>query len=325
MSEVVNCIAYSGGHRIGPIDIEEISDVIQRPDHFVWVGLHEPGEEMLRKMQLEFCLHDLAVEDAHMAHQRPKIERYGDSLFVVLRTVTLHPETAQLEFGETHLFLGEKYLLSVRHGSNVNHLAVRARCEANPAMLKFGPAYALYSLMDFVVDNYFPVVHALEAEVDKLEEVIFEETLNRDTTSRIYELKSKLMDLKRAVAPLVDVCNQLMRFDFTGIPEGIRPYFRDVYDHTLRINESVEALRELLTSALEANLAMMSVAQNEVTKRLAAWAAIIAVPTMVAGIYGMNFQYMPELHWKYGYAVLLAVLVLACTGLYWKFKRSGWL
>ena len=325
MSEVVNCIAYSGGRRVGPVTIEDISEVVKLEGHFIWIGLHEPSEELLKEVQLEFGLHDLAIEDAHMAHQRPKLERYGNSLFVVLRTVTINTTTNDLEFGETHLFVGERYLVTVRHGSNVNHLSVRARCESNPQLLQYGPGFAMYALMDFVVDQYFPVTRHLEAEVEKLEEIIFQETLDRQTTSKIYDLKWKLMEVKRAVAPLVDVCNQLMRFDFEFVPDAVRPYFRDVYDHTIRINEMVDSLRELLTSALEANLAMVSVAQNEVTKRLAAWAAIIAVPTMIAGVYGMNFEHMPEVKWQYGYPAIMGIMVGACVSLYFFFKKSGWL
>jgi magnesium transporter len=216
-------------------------------------------------------------------------------------------------------------VVSVRHGSLKSHIGLRARCEAAPQLLSKGPGFVLYALMDFIVDQYLPIVEALEEQLEKLEEEIFGEHFNRETTSRIYQLKRDLLALKRAVSPLVDVCNRLMRFDLKLIPEDTRPYFRDVYDHVVRINEMIDNLRELLTTALEANLSLISVSQTEHTKRLAAWAAIIAVPTMIAGVYGMNFDTMPELHWTFGYPLIMGIMVAACVGLYVGFRRSGWL
>jgi magnesium transporter len=324
-SSVVNCAAYSAGRKLGEVPLDDISEVCKLGDRFVWIGLHEPSEELLKKVQDEFGLHDLAIEDAHRAHQRPKVERYGESLFIVLRTVEWEPSTREPRFGETHLFVGPQYIVSVRHGSSLTHRDVRARCEANPGLLSQGPGFALYALTDFVVDQYFPVTNALEDELDSLETAVFKETFDRETTQGIYHLKRRLLEVKHAIGPMADVCNQLMRFDQAVIPEATRPYFRDVYDHVIRINEIVDTLRELLTAALEAHLSMVSVAQNDVTKQLAAWAAIIAVPTMVAGIYGMNFQHMPELHWPWGYPLVMAVLAALCAGLYWRFKRAGWL
>jgi magnesium transporter len=301
VSAVVNCAAYAKGRRVADVDIGEIREVLQQPDRFVWVGLHEPDEELLRKVQQEFGLHDLAIEDAHRAHQRPKLERYGDPLFIVLPTAQMNRARRHTDFGETHLFVGARHLVSVRHGASLPYTEVRARCEATPLLLDRGPGFALYALMDFVVDQYFPVVDALQDELDELEEEILNETMTRATTRRIYLLRRELLELKRAVSPLVDICNRLMRADVEVIPEDTRPYFRDIYDHAVRINEIVDALRELLTTALEASLSLMSLTQNESMKRLTAWAAIIAVPTMVAGIYGMNFEFMPELKWRFGY------------------------
>jgi magnesium transporter len=278
------------------------------------VAAEDPGE---------FGLHELAVEDAHNAHQRPKLEEYGDSLFVVLRTAQLRDGT--LEFGETHIFVGPRYVVTVRHGASLSYADVRARCERTPHLLKKGPGFVLYALMDFVVDHYFPIVDAYEERLGALEEQLFGDGMSRDTTARIYELKRDLVALKRAVSPLIDVCNRLVRYDVGLIPEDTRLYFRDVYDHVVRINESLDNLRELLTTALEANLSLVSVRQNEVMKRLAAWAAILAVPTAIAGIYGMNFEFMPELHWRYGYAATMAVIVGTCAFLYAWFKRAGWL
>jgi magnesium transporter len=230
------------------------------------------------------------------------------------------------QFGETHLFVGARYVVSVRHGASLSYADLRARCESTPHLLRKGPGFVLYAIMDFVVDQCFPIVDALEEKLEGLEEEIFGGgTFDRGTTQRIYDLKRDLMALKRAAAPLVEMCNRLVRFDTTLIPDDTRPYFRDVYDHVIRINESVDSLRELLTTALEANLSLISVQQNDVTKKLAAWAAILAVPTMIAGIYGMNFDVMPELHWRYGYLVIVFLMVATCSLLFWQFKRTEWL
>ena len=320
---VVNCAAYADGRRVADVAVDDISDLLKQPDRFLWVGLHEPTEALLKQIQGEFGLHDLAVEDALRAHQRPKLEEYGDCLFLVLRTAQRVDDAVQ--FGETHVFAGPRYVVSVRHGPSLSYAAVRARCESTPGLLRRGPGFVLYALMDFVVDNYFPIVDALEDGLERLEEEIFHETFDRRTTQRIYDFKRDLVGLKRAVAPLMELCNRLVRFDNAVVPEDTRVYFRDVYDHVLRINETVDNMRELLTTALEANLSLVSVAQNEVTKQLAAWAAILGVPTAIAGIYGMNFEVMPELHWRYGYAAVWTVMIATCTGLYTGFKRAGWL
>jgi magnesium transporter len=322
---VIDCAAYAGGWRQSDFEIDDISEVLKHDDRFIWIGLFEPSEPLLRKVQEEFGLHDLAIEDAHAAHQRPKIERYLDSLFVVLRTARTVGDDRRLEFGETHIFVGARYIVTVRHGSLRSHVGLRARCESIPDQLSQGPGFVLYALMDFVVDQYFPIVEALEEELEEIEEQIFGAKYSRQTTSRIYSLKRDLLALKRAVSPLVDVCNRLVRFEDELIPAETRPYFRDVYDHVVRINDNIDTVRELLGTALEANLSLVSVSQNEDTKRLAAWAAIIAIPTMLAGIYGMNFDQMPELRWWYGYPVVLGVMVACCVTLYIGFKRSHWL
>ena len=325
MKGLINSVAYADGRRIGEVAIADISDVLREPGRFVWVGLHEPEAEMLAEIQQEFSLHDLAVEDAAHAHQRPKLERYGNSIFVVLRTVHIDQATGGIDYGETHIFVGANYVVSVRHGGSLPYGDVRTRCEATPDLLIKGPGFVLYALMDFIVDQYFPLVDRFEDKLGELEDDIFRQTLTRETTERIYQLKRDLLEVKRAVAPLVDICNRLVRTDVTLIPDDARVYFRDVYDHTIRINEMIDTVRELLTTALEANLSLISVAQNEAMKRLAGWAAIIAVPTMIAGIYGMNFKFMPELEWPFGYPVTMIVMVGACAFLYYKFKRSGWL
>jgi magnesium transporter len=322
---VINCASYAQGVRVVNVAIADISEELKHEDRFVWVGLFEPDEQLLREIQEEFGLHDLAIEDAHTAHQRPKLEQYGDSLFVVLRTAHLAGEPQHVEFGETHVFVGPRYVVSVRHGSLKSHVGLRARCEASQHLLAKGPGFVLYALMDFMVDQYCPILEELEEKVVELEEVVLDEKFIQQTTSRIYHLKRELLSIKRAVSPLVDISSRLMRFGLNLIPEDTKPYFRDVYDHAMRINEMADTLREVLATALDANLSVISVSQNKDTKRLAAWAAIIAAPTAIAGIYGMNFQFMPELGWRYGYEEILVGMAVLCCGLWVGFKRSGWL
>jgi magnesium transporter len=331
MRMVVNCAAYQDGRRVADIDIEHDAgsglDLGLRGDgapgeRFVWLGLHEPSEDLLRKVQGRFGLHDLAIEDAHRAHQRPKLEVYGDSLFVVLRTAQL--QGSKIQFGETHIFAGRGYVVTVRHGPSLSYADVRARCEQAPALLRLGESFVLYSLMDFVVDNYFPTIDALEAEVDALELEVFEQASGREDIGRIYELRRELLMLRRTVAPLLDVCDRLVRFDVPLVETDMRPYFRDVRDHVIRVHERIDDLRELLTSTMETNLLLASVRQNDVMKKLAGWAAILAVPTAVFGLYGMNFEAMPEVRSPYGYPAVLAVVAALCAYLYYRFRRAGW-
>lgn len=323
MGEVVNSVVYADGRKIADIAVENISEAIKVEGQFVWIGLREPDAAQLKIMQEEFGLHELAIEDALRAHQRPKLEEYGESLFVVLRTA--HFAEGKLALGETHIFVGPNYVLSIRHGPSLPYNEVRARCESTPQLLRKGPGFVLYALMDFIVDHYFPVVDQLEDALEGIEESVFTGRFSRATTERIYGLKRDLVDLKRAVAPLIEVCNRLVRFDVQLISEDVRLYFRDVYDHVIRVNETLDNLRELLTTALEANLSLISVTQNEVMKKLAGWAAILAVPTMIAGVYGMNFEFMPEIRWAYGYPTVMAGMLALCGTLYWRFKRAGWL
>jgi magnesium transporter len=322
---VVNCAAYTEGRRVATIPIEDISEHLADPNGFVWIGLYEPDENMLKQIQEEFQLHDLAIEDAHRAHQRPKLETYGDSLFIVVRTAQINSDSGHIDFGETHFFVGKNFILSIRHGSSRPYSDVRARCETAPQLLRKGPGFALYAVMDSIVDGYFPVIQGLEQELESLEERIFDEKPSREMTRQIYDLKRRLVDVKRAISPLIDICTRLMRFDLPLIPEDTRPYFRDVYDHVVRINEMVDSSREILATALEANFSLISISENEIQKRFAGWAAILAVPTMIAGIYGMNFRFMPELDWYYGYPVILSLTVIICVLMYGGFKRAGWL
>lgn len=322
---VIDCAAYANGQRAGDLTIDQLRSAVETPGRFVWLGLYEPDHALLRRVQAQLGLHDLAIEDAVDAHQRPKLELYQNSLFVVLRTAQRASGSQRLEFGETHAFVGPNYIVTVRHGSLRSHVGVRHRCESTPQLLANGPAYVLYAVMDFVVDQFLPIVQQIEEDVQDLEEAVLGESADTGATARIYRLKRDLVALRRAVSPLVDVCNRLMRFDMPHIPDETKPYFRDVYDHVVRVNESIDAQRELLSTALEAHLSVVSVAQNEHMKRITAWAAMIAVPTMIAGIYGMNFANMPELTWDYGYYVSLGAMAAACLALFWGFRRSGWL
>jgi magnesium transporter len=324
MQEIINCVAYAQGKRVAQVDLNNVKNHLTNHDEFVWIGLHEPSEAVLSQVQKEFQLHELAVEDAHMAHQRPKVEQYADSIFVVLRTAQIN-EAKHIEFGETHFFVGNNFIVVVRHGSNVPYTEVRTRCEAAPDLLQKGQGFVLYAVMDFIVDRYFPVVHEMELELENIEARIFKEKPSRETTERIYDLKRELLDIKRAISPLVDVCNRLMRFDMGCISPETRPYFRDVYDHVVRINEMVDSTRELLNSAMEANFSLISINQSDVSKKFAGWAAIIAVPTMIAGFYGMNFKFMPELSWHYGYYLVIFATISICVTMYFLFRRSGWL
>lgn len=321
---VVNCVAYaSSGRRMYDMTLDQISDVLSEPDAFIWLGLHEPDESMLLKIQEEFGLHDLAIEDAQHAHQRPKIEVYDDTLFIVVHTSQF--VEGKVQFGETHIFLGRRFLITIRHGASLSYARARASCEQTPEMLALGPSFGLYAVLDFIVDNYFPIVSSFETELRELEMRIFDERFDRDTIERLYQLKRELVTLRLAVTPMHDILNQLKRF-FPGlIHEEVRVYFRDVFDHAVRMSEATSTLGEMISAALQVNLAMVSVGQNEVTKRLAGWAAILAIPTTVGAIYGMNFDYMPELHWHYGYYFAVSLIVLMCGGLYVRLKKAGWL
>ena len=321
---VVNCVAYSfKGERVASVTIEDISEVLKEPDKFVWVGLFEPDESLLEKLQEEFGLHDLAIEDAHAAHQRPKVEAYGNSLFLVAQTA--HVINGRIEFGETHVFLGRNFIVVVRHGASLSYAPARRACEQDPEMLAMGPSFCLYAVLDFIVDNYMPIVSSFREQLHDLEDDIFGDTYNRDTIRSLYNLKKDLVTLQLAVAPLQDVLSQLMRLYPGTIHDKTRPYFRDVYDHAARIGQSTDAMREMLTAAISVNLAEVSVAQNDVVKRLAGWAALLAVPTLLTGWYGMNFHEMPELSEPHAYPVMLVVVVGICGALYWRLKRSKWL
>lgn len=326
MSIVVNCVLYdrATGKRVRNLTLDEIPSVLEATDEtFVWIGLHEPDEVMMLKVQAAFDLHELAVEDAHRAHQRPKLERYGNSIFVTMHTARM--EGDDIKFGETHAFLGPRYLVTIRHGASASYATVRTRYEQNPSLVRMGPGFVLYAIIDFVVDNYFPVVEDFRNHLQTLEGAIFGGSFQRKTIRHLYELKGQLIKLQLAITPMQDVCNELTHVERDLIPTKIQPYFRDVHDHVLRINDAVDALSEMLSAALDVNLALVTVGQNEVVKRLASWAAILAVPTLIASLYGMNFEGMPELHWSYGYPAAIAAMVLVSAGLYVRLRKSRWL
>ncbi|MBM3353861.1 MAG: magnesium/cobalt transporter CorA [Betaproteobacteria bacterium] len=321
---LVNCVAYQDGRKLADIAQGEIHDYLARPGCFVWVALRDPSEEDLLEMQRQFGLHELAVEDARHGHQRPKLEEYGDELFAVLHGLELAGD--EVRAGEVNIFTGPNFVLSVRNRTNQDFLGVRARCEGEPELLKRGSGYVLYALMDAVVDRYFPVLDAVEAELEALEEKIFSGKSSRDNIEAMYYIRQKLMTLKHAAAPLLEAVSKL--YGGGRVPQvcqGLGEYFRDVYDHLVRLNQSIDSLRDTASAAIQTNLAMLQIGETEVAKRFAAYAALVAVPTMIAGVYGMNFEHMPELDWAYGYPFALGLMVALDATLFWRFRKAGWL
>ncbi|MFT4197020.1 MAG: magnesium and cobalt transport protein CorA [Pseudoxanthomonas sp.] len=326
---VINCCMYTKQGRRIDIGLDAISDALANDDDsFVWVGLFHPQEDVLDKMQEEFGLHDLAVEDASVAHQRPKVEAYGNSLFVAAQTVqTIDTEQGEtrIVYGETLAFLGPRYLLTVRHNAALSYASVRARVEREPELLALGPSYCLYAALDFIVDNYLPVVNHFHDVLLQLEKDIFSEDYRRDILVRLYGLKRELTDMRQRTAPMQDVVMALSRSASPLIPDEVKLYFRDVSDHAVRVNDSIDAMRDLLGSAMSVNQSLVTLAQGEVVKKLAGWAALLAVPTLVASWYGMNFVNMPELHRPHAYYVMIAVVAVACIVLYRYLKKVRWL
>ncbi|MHC2332451.1 magnesium/cobalt transporter CorA [Bradyrhizobium sp. USDA 4454] len=320
---VIAAGVYVEGRRIANIPIDEAASWRTKPDHVVWIGLHEPDMTLLSSLQRQFQLHDLAIEDADHAHQRPKIEQYGDALFIVARTAQLDGES--IAFGETHLFVGEGYIVSVRHGASTSYTPVRERCESCPRALARGEDYILYAILDFIVDNYSPVLETIQEEVEAMEAEVLASAMTRAQIERLYLLRRDLLRLRNAVGPLVEVCRRLERDDLPMVRATMRPLFRDVTDHVRTIQERIDSLREVLAFAFEASLLVGQAQETAISKKLASWLAIVAVPTAVAGIYGMNFKYIPELQWEYSYFVVMGLMLLACGGLFWRFRRSGWL
>jgi magnesium transporter len=320
---VIAAGAYVDGRRVANIAIDEASNWRSRPGHVVWIGLYEPDLALLSSVQKQFDLHDLAIEDANHAHQRPKIEQYGDGLFIVARTAQLIE--GRIAFGETHLFVGEGYLVSVRHGSSTSYTAVRSRCESCPRALARGEDYILYAILDFIVDNYSPVLETIHEEVEEIEDRVLANPITRTEVERLYMLRRDLLKLRNAIGPLVEVCRRLEHDNLPMVRTAMQPLFRDVTDHVRNIQERIDSMREVLAFAFEASLLVGQAQETAVSKRLASWLAIIAVPTAVAGIYGMNFKYIPETQLEYGYFVVMGLMLLTCAGLYWRFRRVGWL
>jgi magnesium transporter len=320
---IVNCAVYQDGKKLADIPVEDIGRHVSRPECFVWVALRDPDAATLARMQDEFGLHELAVEDAQHGHERPKIEEYGDSLFAVLQTV--EASGAELRVGEVDIFVGRNYVLSVRNRSEQGFANVRARCEREPELLRHGSGFVFYALMDAIVDRYFPVLDALEGALERVEERIFTGDSARANVEALYALKQKLMALKHAVEPLLEATGKLCGGRVPQVCMGTQDYFRDVYDHLLRVNQSIDSLRDMVTTAITVNLSLITLAEGENTKRLAAYAALVAVPTMLAGIYGMNFKHMPELDWTLGYPLALGVMAAIDLYLFVRFRRAGWL
>jgi magnesium transporter len=318
---IVDSAVYVNGHRYaGDIALEETYEASRKPGCFAWIGLHAPTEDEFDSVRREFGLHELAVEDAIKAHQRPKLEVYGESLFIVLKTARLEDDLA---LGEILLFVGDGFLISVRHGEMDLH-SVRLQLESRPDLLAQGPTAAVYGILDKVVDAYLPVIEEVDDRIQKLENDVFSPTRD-NPAERIYRLKRTALELHQAVVPLEGPVDDLARGLYTIVPESMRPYFRDVHDHLMREIGRIAEFRELLTSVLTANMTQASFRQNEDVRRISAWAAIIAVPTAIAGIYGMNFEHMPELGWRLGYPLVIAVIAAICLLLYWRFRRVGWL
>ena len=325
---IVDCAHYKDGARQheGALDLERAAIVARESaeGEFVWIGLHEPQPGDLDQLKRLFGLHELAVEDASLAHQRPKIEDYDDSYFIVLKTAHYHEDTETVHFGEIHVFAARGYVITIRHGQGSELASARQRLEARADLLKLGAASAVWAILDKVVDDYLPVVQGIDDDIEEVENDVFDDDIPAPT-QRIYHLKREVIEFHRAVWPLLQPLEALEVGAFARVPEELRRYFRDVHDHARRADEVVNSQRELLTSVLEANLALVSVNQNEVVKKISAWAAVIAVPTYIASVYGMNFEHMPELDERWGYPLALGVMAVCVAGLVTFFRRVGWL
>jgi magnesium transporter len=320
---LVNCVAYEDGRKLADIELGDIHTYLQRPGCFVWVALKDATPDELEQMREQFDLHPLAVEDARHGHQRPKIEEYGDQIFVVLHTVEVAGD--ELHIGEVDIFAGRNFVLSVRSRTERGFQEVRTRAEREPELLRHGAGYVLYALMDATVDRYFPVLDAIEMQLEKVEEQLFGGHTPRENIESLYYVKQQLTTLKHATAPLVETVGKLFGGRVPHVCAGLGEYFRDVYDHLIRINQSIDAARETVNTAIQVALAMVNMGHGEITKRLAAYAALVAVPTMIAGVYGMNFQHMPELSWTLGYPLSIGLMAVIDVFLFVRFRRAGWL
>jgi magnesium transporter len=321
---IIDCAVYEDGRRKSQVALRKAYAVGELKDAFVWIGLHEPTSEEFEAVRHQFHLHELAVEDAIKAHQRPKLEQYGDSLFVVLKTARYIEANETVDFGEIMLFVGARFVVVVRHGQASELSRVRRDLESRPELLRCGPSAVLLAIVDQVVDDYIPVVQGVDNDVQEVEQQVFSDD-RANPVKRIYKLKRVVLEFHRATASLLEPLDRLARRPLDLINPDLVPYLRDVHDHLVRVNDRVDTFREVLTSALEANLTQLSVRQNEDMRRISALVAIAAVPTLIAGIYGMNFQVFPELSWAFGYPFVLSLMGLCCFTLYRAFRRSGWL
>jgi magnesium transporter len=322
---IVDCAVYEEGRRRpGTLDLEAAFDACRGDGAFVWLGLASPTEKEFDAVAREFDLHELAVEDAIHAHQRPKVEPYGETLFVVLKTTRYVDKREVIEVGEIQLFVNPDFVVSVRHGEASGLAEIRQRVEKRPDLLALGPATVLHAIVDHVVDDYDLAAHGVEVDIQEVEDQVFSPKRS-NPAARIYYLEREVIAFQRAVTPLVPAVDRLSRGHFDTIPKELHEYFRDVRDHLLRASGRIQGFRDLLASALHANLTQVSVRQNEDMRRISAWVAILAVPTMIAAIYGMNFDHMPELHWRFGYLMVLVLILIACGVLYRRFKQAGWL
>ena len=325
---IIDCAHYKDGARQheGAISPEEAANIAQRAEagEFIWIGMHEPQPGDLDRLQALFGLHELAVEDAEQPHQRPKIEDYDEAFFIVLKTAHYHEDREEVHFGEIHVFAGSGYVITVRHGPGSELATARKRLEHRPDLLRLGAASAVWAVLDKVVDDYLPVAEAIDDDIEEVENEVFDDDIPAPT-KRIYNLKREVIEFHRAVGPLLSPLGTLEQGGYERVPEQLRSFFRDVADHARRVDEQVTSQRELLTSVLEANLALVSVNQNEVVKKISAWAALVAVPTFIASVYGMNFDHMPELHWRIGYPLAIAVMAASVATLVSFFRRINWL
>ena len=321
---LINCVAYQQGKKLADIEVAAISDYLSHKDCFVWVALKDASDDELLEMQREFGLHELAVEDARHGHQRPKIEEYGDTVFAVMHMIELSP-TDELLKGEVCVFVGPNFVLSVRSRSTMGFLGVRERAEREAHLLRHGASFVFYALMDAVVDRYFPIIDEMEEELDTIEDQIFETGSARQNIERLYALKRRVQVVRHAVVPLMEATGKLFGGRVPPVCERSQDYFRDVYDHLVRCNATLESLRETIGTAIQVNLSMVTIEESETTKRLAAWAGIFAVATAFVGVWGMNFQHMPELTWAWGYPLALGVIAGVCGVMYWRFRKAGWL
>ena len=320
---LINCVAYQNGRKLADISIADISSYIARPDCFVWVGLKDPQPTELNAMRNEFGLHELAVEDAQHGHQRPKIEEYNGSLFVVLHLIELQND--ELNVGEMAIFAGTKYVLSVRSRAERGFTDVRARCEREPELLRHGAGYVLYALMDGVVDRYFPVLDSIESAIEDIEELIFADQPTREHIEALYSAKRKLTVLKHATEPLLEATAKLFGGRVPQLCIALQDYFRDVYDHLLRLNQAIDSLRDMVNTGISVTISLISIQEHAVTKRLASYGALVAVPTLIAGVYGMNFHNMPELNWGWGYPLALLLMGGIDIYLFYRFRQARWL